>query len=216
MLADRHGPVIRPIADIVLGLVALTMLAFYVSDRRPASRPAQPGPKVAPENWRDEISTGIRWGPPNAELTIVEFMDFECPFCAQWAARVDSLVQEYPGKVQIVVQHFPLTIHAHATAAAVAAECADRQGKFHEFQRNLFTQRAYIGTKPWTEFAAEAAIPDLKRFERCVHLPSDSFPRIAHGIELGKRVGIRGTPTVWVNDLVRKPTLEELRNMIEQ
>jgi len=142
-------------------------------------------------------------------------MDFECPFCAKWSARVDSLIEEYPTQVQLVVHHYPLSIHANATSAAVAAECAHQQKNFREFQRIMFAQQSQLGEKPWIDFAAESAMPDLERFEHCMALPPDSFPRIAHGMELGKSSGVRGTPTVWINGLIDKPSLAELRKMTE-
>ncbi len=71
--------------------------------------------------------------------------------------------------------------HSHAVSAAVAVECVVQQVHFREFQRVLFASQRQPGIKPWTEYASEASIPDLERFERCVALPSDSFPRIAHG-----------------------------------
>jgi protein-disulfide isomerase len=156
-------------------------------------------------------------GPADAKLTIIEFMDFECPYCARWAARVDSLLAEYPKQVQVVVHHFPLTNrHEYAIQAAVAAECAHQQGRYPVFQRTILTEQTLIGKKPWTAFAAASGVPDANRFEDCVALPPDSFPRIAYGMELGKRVGVRGTPTVWVNGLVQQPTMDEFRKMIAQ
>lgn len=113
-------------ADIVLILVAVVLMGFYIHDR---SRPEIERPILkAPARWMEEVATGIRTGPPDAVLTVIEFMDFECPFRARWAARMDTLLAEYPSKVRLATHHFPLGIHGHAMAAAVAVECADRQG----------------------------------------------------------------------------------------
>jgi protein-disulfide isomerase len=98
-------------------------------------------------------------GPLDAPVIVMEFMDFECPFCAAWAARVDSLVQEFPDKVRVVLHHFPLTgIHPQAMQAAIAAECADRQGAFPAFQRIVFGQQSVLGIKPWIDFAQKRTL----------------------------------------------------------
>jgi protein-disulfide isomerase len=202
-------------ADIVLVLAALVMVGFYVSDRTKGSSSAA-SIREAPENWRDEIPKGIVVGARNPKLTIIEFMDFEFPFCARWASRVDSLLDEHPHDVQLVVHHFPIQSHANAIPAAVAIECAHEQERYLDFQRALFSDRGSLGVKPWAEYAADAGVPNIDRFRTCAGMPADSFPRIAYGVELGKRTGVRGTPTVWVNGVVRKATLDEMRRMITE
>ena len=192
-------------ADVVLALV---MLVLFVADR-PAQRPARQSAEV-PRDWRRETSTGIKVGPDNAKLTIVEFMDLECPFCAAWAARVDSLISMHPEKVQVVFHHYPLENHPHAIPAAIAAECAHRQGAFYEFQRKALNTQKQFGSKNWQEFASESGVRDLDLFSGCVKLPADSFPRIAYGLALGKRTRVPGTPTIWINGKVDKPSLNEL------
>ena len=93
-------------ADVILVVIAMTFLGFSVVDRRSANTSRIPAVKEAPASWRDEIQTGIRIGPAGAPVTIIEFMDFDCPVCAKWASRVDSLLIESPGEVQLVVHHF--------------------------------------------------------------------------------------------------------------
>jgi protein-disulfide isomerase len=104
------------------------------------------------------VDTGIRWGSPDAPLTIVEFIDFQCPFCARWAARVDSLVALYPHEVQIVTHHFPISSHPFAIPAAIAVECADRQGAPRTFQTVLFRQQNVLGARKWEDFATIAGV----------------------------------------------------------
>jgi protein-disulfide isomerase len=203
------------IADIVLVGVAVTMLALSWP-KRSEHAPSTPRPPEAPTNWRSEIPAGIRWGSPDAPLTIVEFMDFQCPYCAKWAARVDSLFAEYPKAVQVVMHHYPLASHAFAVPAAIAVECAVQQGMQKEFLQVVFKQQSSLGTRPWSEVAVDAAMPDIERFTQCVLLPVDSFPRIAYGRQLGERVGVRGTPTVWINGVVERPNLQRLREMVER
>jgi protein-disulfide isomerase len=198
--------------NVTLGLIVVIMVAMYIyKPTSPRVRPLK-----APENWRDYVVTGIVFGTDNPVLTLVQFMDYQCPYCASWAARVDSLLAEAPDKVQVAFHHFPLTsIHPHAVAAAVVSECAHRQDRFVEMSRALFSRQKEIGERPWTEFAQDAGVPDVATFEACTLLPSDSFPRIAYGSDVGQKTGVMGTPTVWVNGSVLKPTLAEFRALLD-
>jgi protein-disulfide isomerase len=79
----------------------------------------------------------------------------------------------------------------------------------------LYRDQRLLGVKPWAEFADEAAIADLPAFETCMRLPADSFPRIAQGSDIGRRNGVRGTPTVWVNgDVMARSDLSSLRRAV--
>jgi protein-disulfide isomerase len=148
-------------------------------------------------------------------LTVVEFMDFQCPYCARWASRLDSLVAEFGDVIQVTVHHFPLPRHPFALPAAVAAECAHEQGAFPAFKAALFEGQAELGSRPWVGFAEAAGVPDLELFEKCSGRSPESFERIVYGMELGRRVGVRGTPTVWVDGLAGQPSLFELRRRLE-
>ncbi len=82
-------------------------------------------------------------GDKNAKITIVEFSDFQCPFCEKVFPTVEQVLKEYNGKIKLVYRHYPLvTIHPRAQIAAEAAECAKDQGKFWEFHDQLFAQQA--------------------------------------------------------------------------
>jgi protein-disulfide isomerase len=162
------------------------------------------------------LAAGVVIGPNNAKLRIVEFMDFQCPFCRSWSARLDSLMIEFPNEVQVSLHHMPIArIHPHAVAAAIASECADRQGRFPAFKRTLFVGQDEIGKEPWQEFARRANVPDIGAFTSCIALGTDSFPRIAYGQELAAKTNVSGTPTVWINGVVRRPTLVELRKLVQ-
>ena len=150
------------------------------------------------ENWQEDTALGIRVGPADARMVVTEFMDFTCPFCAMVVPAVDSLLSHYPTDAALVFQHFPLG-RPLSLPVAVAAECADRQGKFEPMYRLLFAEQQSLGSKEWVTFAEEAGIPDLAAFNECVKLPADSFPRIDAGRELGERRNVTGTPTLFVN-----------------
>ncbi|MBI4090954.1 MAG: thioredoxin domain-containing protein, partial [Candidatus Komeilibacteria bacterium] len=104
------------------------------------NQPTQPsGPegdatKIAAVSKDDHIR-----GDVNAEVTLIEYSDFECPFCARFRPTVTQALAEYQGKVRLVYRHFPLrSIHPQAQKAAEASECASEQGKFWEMHDKLF------------------------------------------------------------------------------
>jgi protein-disulfide isomerase len=197
-----------------VALIVAAAIAVWNGTRQPAS---QRSPEPQPlESWEQEFAAGILIGPEDAPIQIVELMDFQCPFCRAWSARLDSLAAEHPSAVQISFHHWPLPYHEDAIPAAVAAECAHRQGAFQAFARTLFSRQEAIGGESWRAFAAVAGVPDLEAFEACSALPPDSFPRIQYGIDLATKTQARGTPTIWLNGQVARPSLEELRKLAER
>ena len=82
------------------------------------------------EQWRDALAAGIRLGPADAPVQVVEFADFQCPYCARFELTVKTVREKYPDQVAFTFAHMPLPQHGFAESAARAAECADSQGRF--------------------------------------------------------------------------------------
>jgi thiol-disulfide isomerase/thioredoxin len=177
---------------------AVTMLFFYLRDRAQGGEHIESGLAYV-EDWRDWDASAIRMGAEDAQMVVAAFMDFECPFCREMVPIFDSLTEEYGEKVAIEFHHFPLGGHTMAGPAAMAADCGYRQGRFEEMYHTLFAQMDSIGSKAWSGFAKDAGIPDISAFEACLRLPQGEFPRITAGRTLGARIGVTGTPKVWVN-----------------
>ena len=165
-------------------------------------------------NWREFSTAGTRMGPANTAVTIVEFSDFQCPFCRIASGDLHNLRHRYPDHVSVVYRHFP--IHTHAREAAIAAECAGRVGSFEAFHDRLFAQPDSIGAKRWIRFAVEAGILDAVQFARCLSTRSvavlvnqDSAAAVALGVE--------GTPTILINDLmvIGDPGFEQLNEYVK-
>jgi protein-disulfide isomerase len=186
------------ISTTVVVFAVLTMLAFYLHDRKPIRSPWEAAHTYV-EEWREWDESGIRIGAEEASMVVTVFSDFCCPFCRDLVPVLDSLRAEFPDDVAIEHHHFPLNRHEFAVPSAVAAECADQQGVFPAFYRMLFSQMDSIGSKAWGAFAAEAGVLDLPAFEECIQAPPDDFPRIAAGRALGERISVRSVPSVWVN-----------------
>jgi len=198
-----------------VALVALIMLGIFISERGGRrSDVVMLGPPI--EGWSEKNELGIRQGPNDAALVVTTFLDFKCPFCRNVAIVLDSLKQEYPQEVAVVVQHFPLGPGVSSTAA-VAAECAARQGLFWRMHDALFAKADSLGGRNWEGFARDAGLPDLPAFSDCLELPTDSFPRIVGGLEVGTATDVTGTPTIWVNGgRFRGRRLPDFREVLEE
>lgn len=205
----------------VIMVCAVVVTWTYLRDAR-SSEAAHPDGGIARdaefiEGWTEEVDHGtLLAGPADAKVTIMEFMDFQCPFCRRFVSTVDSLLGEFPDEVRVLVFHFPLTSHGQSSAAAVALECANHQGRFSQMFRWVFDAQPSLGAGDWSTYAQSAGVKDINAFADCL---SEEWPaeRVSHGRTLGERIGIPGTPAVLVNGwkLHAAPPLGELREMVE-
>jgi protein-disulfide isomerase len=185
-------------------VVLCTVIMTGVTVRREFATPgrrAAPGPQPAERlaSWRDISAVGHRFGPPDAELTIVVFSDFECPMCRTFATRTyPTVAARYPGRIALLYRHWPLRQHRFAYPAARASECAAAQGRFQQFHDLLYANQPMLGLRTFQQFAAEAGIRDVAAFNSCYE-QEESVPAIERDIEAVARIGGTGTPTVVVN-----------------
>src|SRR3954453_1399972 len=103
-------------------------------------------------------------GPQNAPITLVEFSDFQCPYCWKAAGQLDAVLKAFPTQVKLVFRQFPLETHSQAALAAAAAIAAQKQGKFWPLHDLLFANRQDLSKPNITKLAAKAGL-DMKRFE---------------------------------------------------
>lgn len=138
-------------------------------------------------------------GPAGAKVTVVEFVDFQCPFCGRFARdTLPQLEREYGDRIRYVSRHFPLTaIHPHALHAALAAECAFEQDRYWEYHRALFAHQDRLGPRGLTRQARAVGI-DTKRFDDCRRSPA-TRNHVERDLADGRRYGVTGTPTLFVN-----------------
>ena len=157
-------------------------------------------------------------GSPAAPVTIIEFSDFQCPYCAEAARVLQSVRTKHGDRVTLIYRHYPLQrIHPHAWTAALASECAAEQSRFEAFHDRLFEDQASIGERSWISFAIAAAVPDTLRFLSCVEHKRPKN-RLEEDIAAAEGIGVRGTPTILVNGVLLRgtPTLEELEDHISR
>jgi len=136
-------------------------------------------------------------GAPDAPVEIVVFDDFECTYCAQAVPLFKQVLETYPGKVKLVFKNFPLGMHKNARAAATAAFAAERQGKFWPLHDLLFENYNKLNPQKIRELAEQLGL-DMKRFDQDRNDPALQ-QMINEDLQEGQKVGVRGTPTVFIN-----------------
>ena len=164
----------------------------------------------------DVIGGGVSRGPADAPVTIVEFADFQCPFCARVSPVIERLLEDYAGRVRHVYRHFPLTsIHPQAYEAAVASVCADRQGRFWEFHKALLADQANMDAAAIESRAVQQAF-DMGQFRSCVR---DGSARAIVDADLAaaKPLPVEGTPSIFVNGRLffGSLTIENFRRYVD-
>lgn len=185
---------------IVTCTVVLTILVLRREFFTPV--PPQTAQPVEVTDWSQVVSRGHRLGPDDARVTLVEFGDFQCPYCASFALEVlPTIFEEFGEEVAVVFRHWPLPSHDEAYNAAKAAECAAFQGRFREMHDALFSGQAALGTKLYRAYAEEAGVADLEAFNLCYSAPAP-VSAIEEDIAEARRIRARGTPTIVVNGLM--------------
>jgi protein-disulfide isomerase len=143
--------------------------------------------KIAPVGDDDHIL-----GDKNAAVTIVEYSDYQCPFCARFHPTLQQTMKAYEGKVRWVYRHFPLSFHDEAENAAEAAECAGEQGKFWEYGDALVANQPSLGEDLYKKLAGDLGL-NAAQFDAC--RASDKFlEKIASDAKEGAAAGVTGTP----------------------
>jgi protein-disulfide isomerase len=137
-------------------------------------------------------------GNAKAAVTVIEFSDFQCPFCARVMPTLKQLRERYGDRVRIVWKDFPLTaIHPEAFKAAEAGQCAREQGKFWEYHDRLFANQQALQIDALKKHAADAGL-DTAKFGACLDTAKYS-DRVQEQMGIGARLGVSSTPTVFVN-----------------
>ena len=139
-------------------------------------------------------------GDPNAVVTIVEFADYQCPYCKQTEATLNDLLKRYPGQVKLAFRDFPLaSIHPYAQMAAEAARCAGKQGKFWEFHDALFANQSKLDQAE-LEVIAQKLTLDENSFQSCLE-SGEYKAQVLRDQEDGRKAGISSTPGFFINGI---------------
>lgn len=184
---------------------------------RPVKRPVA-GPTYVPiDAWNP------RKGPEHGKVTIIEFSDFQCPYCGKARATVDEVLEEYPDQVTLVYRHRPLSFHKDARNAAMAMQAANRQGKAWEMHDKMFDNGKDLSSNALETLAAQIGL-DVARFKTDM-----ADPKIAEEVAADEKAAetssTGGTPTFFINgrrlvgaqpkDAFKKVINEELKKAEE-
>lgn len=207
-------PSLSDIATVAVAVAALLVGGAAV--HRQFFQPNDPNAPRPVTGWA-QLRSGARELGSGAKATVVEFADFECPYCATAVSVLDSLQREHPGRLTIGYRYFPLTrIHPAAFKGAEAAECAARQGRFDAAYHALYRHSRVLDTLSWSTIADEAHVPDPNAFQSCM---DKDAPRatIERDIALGRSLAVAGTPTFIVDGTLYPAGLNarQLREAIE-
>ena len=218
---------------VVLAFAVGILIGYLAWGRTPPAAPVaqQPAPAVQPPAQDGAAATGtpayVRYkiptdgypslGPADAPITLVEFSDYQCPFCRAWEQQTyKPLLDAYPDKIRFVYRDFPLTsIHPNAMPAAEAAQCANEQGKFWDFHDKLFAG-SDLGDQVYKQYAQDLGL-DMTRFDDC--LTSHKYRQaIQDDMNFAINLGINSTPTFFINGLalIGAQPLSAFQNVIDK
>ena len=199
---------------VLLAFASGILIGYFAWGRTPAvqmvaAQPAPVGAAAAPVN-ATPTPQYIRYtiptdgfpstGPADAPITIVEFGDFQCPFCRQWQQDTyQPLMAAYPGKIRLVYRDFPLTsIHPNAFPAAEAAQCANEQNAFWPYHDKLFSSEN-LSDDLYKQYAQELNL-DMTKFNTCItNHTYDKY--IQDNSDFATKTGVDSTPTFFINGL---------------
>lgn len=182
---------------------------------------AQAGDEAAaqqnPRRYDVPADDDYAFGPEDAPITLIEFSDYECPYCRKWHTEVWPRLQEaFPGQIRLVYRDFPLyNIHPNANPAAEAANCAGEQGKYWDFHTMLFAGTE-LGSAVFEQYAKDLDL-DLEKFTECQE--SDrTLAEVQADFDYAANLGISSTPTFFINGLavVGAQPFETFQQLIAQ
>jgi protein-disulfide isomerase len=197
------------------GYLLRTLLPLPGSINAAAAADAQPGPEVSVRQGDAESTSAsqqvVRYDVPvdddpilgseNALITIIEFSDYEYPYCRQWHSEVYSqLIDTYGDQIRFVYRDFPLeSIHPNANSAAQAANCAHEQGVFWDYHDMLFSNEKGLGSTAYLEYASQLEI-DQAAFQECIET-NRYQAEVQADFEFAADLGVRSTPTFFINGI---------------
>jgi predicted DsbA family dithiol-disulfide isomerase len=155
-------------------------------------------------------------GPKNPSVTLIEFADYECPYCQQIHAELKKLMQQFDGKMAFAFKDCPLPMHRRAGKAAEAARCAGDQEAFWEYHDLLFENGGKLEVAQLKEYARTLKL-DTGRFDKCLDSGAQTAV-VQKGLQEAKELGISGTPSFFINGHFFSGVVkyEDLRGMVEK
>ncbi len=182
----------------------------------PAARRPQ-APQEDPNKVYDiDLANAPIKGKAEAKVTLVEYSDFQCPYCSRVNPLIKSLMDKYPNDLKVAFKHFPLSFHQAARPAAAASMAAQAQGKFWEMHDAIFANQSALNAANFDDMATKAGL-DLAKFKSDLEANRAKYDEaISSDFKQGQAVGVRGTPTLYLNGKkVQNRSVEGISAMIE-
>lgn len=183
---------------------------------QPTANAAKPAAPQLPA-FDLELAGSPSKGKPGAKLVILEFSDFECPFCGRYSRDTYAqVVKEFvdTGKARYVFRHLPIeSLHPRALRASQGAECAHAQGRFWDYHDRLFANQQQL-TEPELTKHAQALSLNMPAFDRCMAVQLAAPAKIRQDQSEGGRAGITGTPTFFIGTVTKEGRLKALRRLV--
>lgn len=155
-------------------------------------------------------------GAKNAPITLIEFTDYQCPFCSRVRATVNQLIDDYKDKVRYTLRDYPLPFHQFAKKAHEAAHCAGDQNKYWEYNKELWAHQQALQPDKLKEYAKGLKL-DAKDFDKCLD-GGKYTKKVEENAEAGSNVGVQGTPSFFINGIFLSGArpISDFKNIIEQ
>lgn len=131
-------------------------------------------------------------------ITVIEYSEFQCPFCERVQPAAKRILKEYQGKIRWIVRDFPLGFHNRARPAAIAARCAKEQGKYWDMYEELFKNQKALSDSDFKKYAQNIKL-DIKKYDECVAKPKKIVEVIDSNTKSGEKLGVTGTPAFFIN-----------------
>jgi protein-disulfide isomerase len=209
---EQLGPQIK---DFLVSQRALQARAQLIDELKAKSS----GVKVMLDPPRYTVATTtadpVR-GVASAPVTIIEFSDYQCPFCARVNPTLEQVRKTYGDKVKIIFKDFPLPNHPQAPKAAEAAHCAGEQGKYWELHDHMFANQRALNVPELKQYAATLGL-DAAKFNQCLDSGKHAG-LVAAGTAQGERMGVNSTPTLYINGrpLIGAQPFEAFKQIIDE
>ena len=179
-------------------VILLLFIALFFSPKDNAKR-REPSRKISKELWDLLLKGGEQYGHQNASVTVVEFIDYQCPHCQRFTESLMKFQKNYPNKIRVIIHNFPLQQHAQAKMAAISAVCASKMGSFEKYHNLLFENQHILYRQPWDSLAQRAGVKDIKKFNGCIRNDSSVMDSLERDYELAMRIRLIETPTIIIN-----------------
>ena len=189
-------------AIVIAGLIIGGAIIYSDKGLSSSNQASLTSDEQSSEPSEPTITGGQIRGNPGAPVVIVEFSDFECPYCASFQQTMNQVISDYPEDIKWIYKHFPLAFHEHARPTAEASECAAEQGKFWEFADQIFENQARLGQDLYTEITRDLEL-NLDQFQECVSLRKYK-DKVESDYQEGISAGVKGTPGNFINGVPLK------------